>query len=150
MESMYKDAKKQGLILAVNSAYRPYNEQQQVYDEYMATYGVQTAVKMVAESRCSEHQLGLSVDLTSQSVMDGTYAVFGNTLEYQCVVKNAHKYGFILRYPENKTNITGTANEPWHFHCVGTEAATEMYHKNLCLEEYTLQHGFSYLVSIKR
>ena len=52
------------------------------------------------------------MDLTSQSVMDGTYAVFGDTPEYQWVVKNAHKYGFILRYPENKTNITGTANEP--------------------------------------
>ena len=51
LESMYKDAKKQGLILAINSAYRPYNEQQQVYDEYMVTYGVQTAVKLVAEIR---------------------------------------------------------------------------------------------------
>ncbi|MED9802375.1 MAG: M15 family metallopeptidase [[Clostridium] innocuum] len=150
LESMYKDAKKQGLILAINSAYRPYNEQQQVYDEYMVTYGVQTAVKLVAEPGCSEHQLGLSVDLTSQSVMDGTYAVFGDTPEYQWVIKNAHKYGFILRYPENKTNITGTANEPWHFRYVGTEAATEIYRKNLCLEEYTLQHGFSYPVSIKR
>ena len=102
LESMYKDAKKQGLILAINSAYRPYNEQQQVYDEYTVTYGVQTAVKLVAEPGCSEHQLGLSVDLTSQSVMDGTYAVFGDTPEYQWVIKNAHKYGFILRYPENK------------------------------------------------
>ena len=71
--------------------------------------------------------------------MDGTYAVFGDTPEYQWVIKNAHKYGFILRYPENKTNITGTANEPWHFRYVGTEAATEIYRKNLCLEEYTIQ-----------
>ena len=74
--------------------------------------------------------------------------MFGNTPEYQWVINHAHEYGFILRYPKDKTNITGTANEPWHFRYVGKKAAREMYEKNLTLEEYTLKHGFSYPVTL--
>lgn len=145
---MYKDAQKQGLHLVINSAYRSYEEQKKIYDEYFRIYDSVTASKLVAIPGCSEHQLGLSVDLTSQNVLDGTYSLFGNTPEYQWVINHAHEYGFILRYPKDKTNITGTANEPWHFRYVGKKAAREMYEKNLTLEEYTLKHGFSYPVTL--
>ena len=148
LENMYKDAQKQGLHLVINSAYRSYEEQKKIYDEYFRIYDSVTASKLVAIPGCSEHQLGLSVDLTSQNVLDGTYSLFGNTPEYQWVINHAHEYGFILRYPKDKTNITGTANAPWHFRYVGKKAAREMYEKNLTLEEYTLKHGFSYPVTL--
>ena len=88
--------------------------------------------------------------MTSRSVIDGQIGVFGDTPEYQWVIKNAYKYGFILRYPADKTGITGTANEPWHFRYVGVELATKLYQENLSLEEYTIQNGFRYPVSLKR
>lgn len=149
LETMYEDAKKEGLILAVNSAYRSYEEQQKIYDEYFRIYDEVTAASLVAVPGTSEHQLGLSVDLTSQSVMDGQYGVFGSTPEYQWVIKNAHKYGFILRYPSDKIDITGIANEPWHYRYVGVELATQLYEEGLTLEEYTLQNGFDYPVIIR-
>lgn len=150
LERMSKDASKEGLVLALNSAYRSYEEQQAVYTEYFSIYDSVTAASLVAVPGCSEHQLGLSVDLTSQSVIDGKIGVFGNTAEYQWVMKHAHTYGFILRYPEDKTQITGTANEPWHFRYVGKELAEKLYKENLSLEEYTLQNGFNYPVSVKK
>lgn len=149
LETMYEDAKKEGLILAVNSAYRSYEEQQKIYDEYFRIYDEVTAASLVAVPGTSEHQLGLSVDLTSQSVIDGQYGVFGSTPEYQWVIKNAHKYGFILRYPSDKIDITGIANEPWHYRYVGVELATQLYEEGLTLEEYTLQNGFDYPVIIR-
>ena len=148
LETMYEDAKKEGLILAVNSAYRSYEEQQKIYDEYFRIYDEVTAASLVAVPGTSEHQLGLSVDLTSQSVIDGQYGVFGSTPEYQWVIKNAYKYGFILRYPSDKIDITGIANEPWHYRYVGVKLATKLYEEGLTLEEYTLQNGFDYPVSL--
>ena len=148
LETMYEDAKKEGLTLAVNSAYRSYEEQQKIYDEYFRIYDEVTAASLVAVPGTSEHQLGLSVDLTSQSVIDGQYGVFGSTPEYQWVIKNAYKYGFILRYPSDKIDITGIANEPWHYRYVGVKLATKLYEEGLTLEEYTLQNGFDYPVSL--
>lgn len=148
LEAMYQDAKKEGLILAVNSAYRSYEEQQKIYDEYFRIYDEVTAASLVAVPGTSEHQLGLSVDLTSQSVIDRQYGVFGSTPEYQWVIKNAHNYGFILRYPSDKISITGIANEPWHYRYVGVELAKKLYKEGLTLEEYTLKNGFDYPVSL--
>ena len=148
LETMYEDAKKEGLTLAVNSAYRSYEEQQKIYDEYFRIYDEVTAASLVAVPGTSEHQLGLSVDLTSQSVIDGQYGVFGSTPEYQWVIKNAYKYGFILRYPSDKIDITGIANEPWHYRYVGVKLATKLYEEGLTLGEYTLQNGFDYPVSL--
>lgn len=148
LEAMYEDAKKEGLTLAVNSAYRSYEEQQKIYDEYFRIYDEVTAASLVAVPGTSEHQLGLSVDLTSQSVIDGQYGVFGSTPEYQWVIKNAYKYGFILRYPSDKIDITGIANEPWHYRYVGVKLATKLYEEGLTLEEYTLKNGFDYPVSL--
>ena len=130
LETMYEDAKKEGLTLAVNSAYRSYEEQQKIYDEYFRIYDEVTAASLVAVPGTSEHQLGLSVDLT------------------QWVIKNAYKYGFILRYPSDKIDITGIANEPWHYRYVGVKLATKLYEEGLTLEEYTLQNGFDYPVSL--
>ena len=149
LETMAKDAKKEKLYILIKSAYRSYSDQQDVYDYYFTIYDPITAASLVAIPGSSEHQLGLSVDLTSQSVEDGQDFVFGDSDEYQWVIKHAHEYGFILRYPEDKTELTGTANEPWHFRYVGKEIATEIYENDWTLEEYILEHGFSYTLKIK-
>ena len=99
-------------------------------------YDPVTAASLVAVPGYSEHQLGLSVDLTCKDVIDGVYGVFGDSPDYDWTIAHAHEYGFILRYPEDKTAITGTANEPWHYRYVGVEAATEIYENGWTLEEY--------------
>ncbi len=143
LETMANDARAQGLYIGIRSAYRSYADQQEVYDYYINLYGYSYAMQLVSIPGSSEHQLGLGVDLTSQSVIDGIYGTFDQSAEYPWVMENCYKYGFILRYPENKTDITGAMNEPWHFRYVGKKAATEIYNNNLTLEEYTMQHGFS-------
>ena len=147
LEKMAKAASKEGYELAINSAYRSYEDQQAVYDDYFAMYDPVTAASLVAIPGYSEHQLGLSVDLTCKAVIDGVYGVFGDSPDYDWTIAHAHEYGFILRYPEDKTAITGTANEPWHYRYVGKKAAKEIYENGWTLEEYIQHHGFSYTLS---
>lgn len=142
LEKMAKAAKKKDLELVINSAYRSYTQQEELYNEYHAMYDTETADSLVAKPGYSEHQLGLGIDMTSQSVVDGKYSTFGETKEYQWMKKNAYKYGFILRYPSSKTSITGTSNEPWHYRYVGKKVAKTCYENNWTLEEYILHYGF--------
>lgn len=118
----------------VVSGYRTQEKQQQLYDEKIAEYkqegylnedAVKQAEQWVAVPGYSEHQLGIAVDING-----ATYNL------YLWLQENSYKYGFIFRYPGAKTDITGTAEEVWHYRYVGVEAATEMYEQGLCLEEY--------------
>lgn len=143
LKEMYQDALKEDLHLAINSAYRSYQQQKDIYNEYHQKYDDVTANGLVAIPGSSEHQLGLGVDLTSQSVIDGTWRFFGDTKEYKWVVDNAYQYGYILRYPSHQSTITGTANEPWHFRYVGKDIAKIMHQKNWILEDYILHYGLS-------
>ena len=90
---------------------------------------------MVAPPGTSEHETGLALDITAQS-----YPVLEqdqeDTPEQQWLMENAWRFGFILRYPQGKTEITGICYEPWHYRYVGREAAKEIQEKGLCLEEY--------------
>lgn len=88
------------------------------------------AEKYVAILDTSEHQLGLSVDINADTDKCSSEKV------YQWLDENAYKYGFVKRYPEDKTDITGISNEPWHYRYVGTTVAKIMKEENLCLEEY--------------
>lgn len=107
-------------------------------------YDAAYAASLVSTPGSSEHQCGLSVDLTSQSVLDGTYGTFGESPDYDWVEENAYKYGFILRFTENTGDKTGATNEPWHFRYVGKEAAKEIHDKGWILEDYIEHHGFAY------
>ena len=89
------------------------------------------AEQWVAVPGTSEHQLGLAVDISMEDTATQTTSDM-----WQWLMKNSYKYGFILRYPEDKTNITGISYEPWHYRYVGREAAEEIYRSGLCLEEY--------------
>lgn len=143
LEDMYQAALKSNLHLAMNSAYRSYDEQKAIYDEYHRLYDEVTANGLVAIPGSSEHQLGLGVDLTSQSVIDGTWRFFGDTAEYKWAIENAHLYGYILRYPSQQSQKTGTSNEPWHFRYVGKDIAKIIYDNNWTLEDYILNYGLS-------
>ena len=123
----------------VISGYRTQEAQQGFYDGEVNKYKSQgyseeeakaEAGKWVALPGTSEHQLGLAVD-----VEGATYDVF------LWLQENSYKYGFIFRYPGSKTDITGTAEEVWHYRYVGVEAATEMYEQGRCLEEYVERKG---------
>ena len=114
----------------VVSGYRTQEKQQELYDEKIAEYtrqgySVEEAEQWVAIPGHSEHQLGIAVDING-----ATYDL------YFWLQENSYKYGFIFRYPAGKTDITGIAEEVWHYRYVGVEAATEMYEQGLCLEEY--------------
>ena len=88
------------------------------------------AEEWVAVPGTSEHQLGLAVDINADGIHSTGQEV------YDWLLEHADAYGFIKRYPEEKTEITGISNEPWHYRYVGEEAAQEMKAKNQCLEEY--------------
>lgn len=83
----------------------------------------------------SEHQTGLAVDINADGIHSAGYEV------YDWLNQNAHKYGFICRYPSDKTDITGISNEPWHYRYVGVTAAMEIHRQDLCLEEYLAERS---------
>ena len=118
----------------VVSGYRTQAKQQKLFSDKVAKYqneghskseAEELAKQWVAVPGYSEHQVGLAVDING-----ATYDL------YFWLQENSYKYGFIFRYPGSKTEITGVAEEVWHYRYVGVEAATEMYEKGLCLEEY--------------
>lgn len=120
--------------VTVISAFRDYEKQQETLDEYIALMGSAEASRWAAVPGYSEHQTGLAIDLGVFS--GGALRTFLGTGVNAWFLQNSYKYGFVLRFPENKTDITGTAHEPWHFRYVGIPHAYIMYQNDLCLEEY--------------
>ena len=139
LQKMFDDARAAGLQLFVRDGYRTRDEQKAIMNDKIAAYETEgyskkeakaLAKTYVAEPGTSEHELGLSVDINAESSGASQDAV------YEWLDENAYKYGFIKRYPADKTDITGIDNEPWHYRYVSYEAAKEMKEQNLCLEEY--------------
>ncbi len=132
-EKLSNDAKNLGYKIIAISAFRDFNYQEQLYNYYAETKGQKEADLISARPGHSEHQTGLAVDVEGSN---NNYNEFDKSIEFEWMKNNAHKYGFILRYPKNKEKITGFKYEPWHYRYVGKEAANIIYHKNLTLEEY--------------
>lgn len=132
---MAKDAKKEGLNIILVSAFRDYNYQEKLYNNYRLEKGESYADMCSAKAGHSEHQTGLAIDVADISL---DYDNFEKTKEFIWMIKNAHKYGFILRYPKGKFHITGFKYEPWHFRYVGN-IATYIHKKNITIEEYLLE-----------
>lgn len=128
---MAKAAEKEGLGLVINSAYRSYEDQVEICDTYKNLYGEAYVTKYVAQPGFSEHQTGLSFDIGSTSTN-----VFAQSKEYSWMLENAHKYGFILRFPKKYESITGFRSEPWHYRYVGKKIATYIYENDISFEEY--------------
>lgn len=130
--SMFNKAKEDGYTLIVNSSYRSYNEQKEIYDKYVSWYGDE-AEKIAAKPGYSEHQTGLAVDIQSYCSQDKD---FEECEEFTWLLNNAYKYGFILRYPEGKEFITGYEYESWHFRYVGKEVAKYIHKNKITFDEY--------------
>lgn len=126
-----------GLTLASNSAYRSYDTQVRVYDNDVAANGQAFADTSTARPGTSEHQTGLTIDIGAGSGNCSLNTCFADTPEGQWLAANAWRFGFILRYPADKTAVTGYAFEPWHYRYVGVELATEMHRTGVStLEEF--------------
>ncbi len=148
LDQMMDDCRAAGLSPMVCSAYRTVTRQTELFeakiDELMGdglTYdeAYAAAATVVAIPGTSEHNLGLAVDIcaTDYQLLDDTQA---DTPEQQWLMEHCAEYGFILRYPQGKEEITGIIWEPWHYRYVGVEAATEIMESGLCLEEYLALH----------
>lgn len=131
LEELIEAASIDGILLFGNSGYRSFKRQNELYNERVIRDGQELADAYVAKAGFSEHQTGLSIDLTNSS----NYFAKG-TPEADWLCENAHKFGFIVRYPEDSIDITGIAYEPWHIRYVGDEAAQEIFDDNITLEEY--------------
>lgn len=146
LQEMFNDARAQGYGLFVREGYRTQEEQQQLMDEKIEAYenggkskseAEKLAEQWVAIPGTSEHQLGIAVDINADTTKSSSDDV------YNWLAENAHTYGFIKRYPSNKTDITGVINEPWHYRYVGKEAASKIYSQGICLEEYIDTLGYT-------
>lgn len=131
---MWNAANEDGYYLMINSAYRTFEEQETVYNNYKDKRGQKYADSIAARPGSSEHQTGLCLDIFSKN--NSNKSTFKDTEEAAWLKNNAHKYGFILRYPEDKVNITGYNFESWHYRYVGIEAATYCYENDITYEEY--------------
>lgn len=139
LQEMFDDMRAEGVYPIVASGYRSQQEQQMLLEEKIQQYRDQgyspkkareAALLRVAEPGTSEHQLGLAVDINQEGTRSTASQV------YTWLEEHAWEYGFILRYPEEKSHITGITNEPWHYRYVGQTAAAEINQRGITLEEY--------------
>lgn len=149
LKQMLADCRAAGETPIICSAYRSVEQQQQLYENQVADClaagtishkeAEQEAAKTVAIPGTSEHNLGLAAD-----IVDASYQILDreqeNTAVFIWLKEHCSEYGFILRYPNEKTHVTGVIYEPWHFRYVGTAAAAEIMEGGLCLEEYLEEH----------
>ena len=129
---MWDAAYKDGYKLIVNSAYRSYDEQKEIYDKYSSWYK-EEADKKAARPGYSEHQTGLAVDIQSYCSQK---VEFEECEEFTWLSNNAYKYGFVLRYPKDKEYLTGYAYESWHYRYVGEKVAKYIHDNNITFDEY--------------
>ncbi len=130
-----------GVNFMPTTAFRDYNFQRTLYNNYVASDGVAAADTYSARPGYSEHQTGLSIDLKNTAISGSTRLTDEN---YEWLSNNAHRFGFIIRFPEDKTDITGYQFENWHIRYVGFDAAKIIYEQDLTLEEYVDLYATEY------
>lgn len=131
---MWNAAEQEGYYLMINSSYRSYQAQEAVYNNYKSSSGQKYADSIAARPGSSEHQTGLAIDIFSKT--NTNHNSFTDSPEAKWLEDNAHIYGFILRYPEDKVDITGYNYESWHYRYVGEDIATYIYEHDITFEEY--------------
>lgn len=141
LEALFIEMESAGYTdVTVTSAYRSYSYQQTLFNQQLQIYSYlgdeayAKAASIVNPAGASEHQSGLCLDM--HNIPTGADISFGETDQFKWLKENSWKFGFILRYPEDKTEITGISYEPWHYRYVGRYHAQKMYEMGLCLEEY--------------
>jgi len=139
LQEMFDAARNEGIYPLIGEAYRTSNDQQSLYTNKVNAYiakgysekeAKELAKAWVALPGTSEHQLGLALDINAEKDK------CTNDEVYKWLYENSYKYGFIMRYPSDKVEITGVNYEPWHYRYVGREAAEEIYKQGICFEEY--------------
>ncbi len=146
MEEMFAAAKEDNIFLVVGSGYRSEAFQKTLYDGYVAQSGVEYADSISSRPGYSDHQTGLATDLCGQDASYDLSTSFETTPEGQWLFEHAHEYGFILRYPNGKEDITGYSYEPWHYRFIGKEEAAALHDagENMSFEEYYNIEGGDY------
>ena len=136
-EQMAAEAKLSGFNLTAFSTYRSFDYQTTLYERYVARDGKEAADTYSARPGYSEHQTGLAFDIGELNFEEHfASSSFGDTEAGIWLSDNAHRFGFILRYPEGKEEVTGYMHESWHFRYVGIEIATDIFERAITLEEY--------------
>ena len=138
---MQQEALKQGFEIFVDSSYRSYEYQERVFNATALEKGLDHALKYVAPPGGSEHQTGLAFDVIFRRNNEMIEEQLEEDPEIKWLHENAYKFGYILRYPKGKEDITGFNYEPWHFRFVGLELAKKIHEEGITLEEY---HSLKY------
>ena len=139
-KKMQEAALKEGYQIFIDSSYRTYEYQQVLFDDLVSKKGLEYTLTSVAKPGCSEHQTGLAIDILfmRDGVLFESFEV--DEPEIVWAMNNAYKFGFILRYPKDKEDVTGFMFEPWHYRYVGEEVSRQMHEKNiLTLEELLIR-----------
>ena len=137
--ALFDGAAQEGITLYATSGYRSYSTQKAIFDRKLEKMTEAQANKSVAKPGYSEHQTGLAMDVEGETTKGtGLTAAFGDSPEGIWLAENCTDYGFIIRYPEGKSSITGYVYEPWHIRYVGVEAAKEIRELDVTFEEYIL------------
>lgn len=147
LKDMFETAKDSDVYLYARSGYRSYQTQVQLFKGYSEKHGEEAANRFSAKPGQSEHQTGLVMDITSESVNFQLDEEFGETKEGKWVEKHAHEFGFVIRYPEGMEEITNYTYEPWHIRYLGVNLATKIYESGLTYEEYLVKEGIIHEVN---
>jgi len=140
LEDLFIAAEKDGVVLYGVSGFRSYDRQEAIFASNVERHGEDHANTYSARAGESEHQTGLVMDVTAESVHFDLVTDLGDKKEGIWLADHAHEYGFIIRYPKGKESITKYQYEPWHLRYVGEKAASEMFEQKLTLEEYLQLH----------
>lgn len=135
LTALFEAAKAAGNDIMIASGFRSYGQQQTYFSNYSRVYGEEAATKFSARPGQSEHQLGLALDIAYSDRSCYLEVCFGDTDAGKWLAVHAHEYGFMLRYPADKTEITKYQYEPWHFRYVGKPLAGALYATGLTLDE---------------
>lgn len=136
LESLFGAAKKDKIDLKVVSGYRSFAMQKSLFAYYASKLSEAEAARFSARPGQSEHQTGLSLDVSSASVGYGLEERYGETKEGKWLVAHTAEHGFIIRYPKSKEKVTGYIYEPWHIRYVGMDVAKQVMDKGITLEEF--------------
>ena len=136
LEQLFAAAQADGWLLYAASGYRSYEAQAAIFERNVAHYGLEQASRFSARPGQSEHQTGLAMDVTSAAVGYRLVQEFGQTGEGRWLAQSAARFGFVIRYPEDREQVTGYAYEPWHLRYVGVSLAAALVELELTLEEY--------------
>ncbi len=136
LEALFADAQAEGLSLMAVSGYRSYSTQRAIHDRSVERNGQERADRMSARPGASEHQLGLAMDLSCESLKGDLSSSFAKKKEGKWIAEHCAAYGFIIRYKAEWTSVTGYQGEPWHIRYVGREHAMFLEKLNVPFEVY--------------